>query len=240
MTYFSSNYRSHEPEFMDTFELQGTEMERVVTDLKNVNKLLGGNTITRDGISQLLKNATKKETYTIIDVGCGDGELLRQCAAFGEKNGYTFQLLGIDANAYILKEATKRSVNFPNIQFLHHDLFSETTTIPECDISLCTLFLHHFEEARIIQLLTKLSEASKVGVVVNDLQRSRLSFFLFSIVRYILLRTKTARNDGLVSIARGFKRKELEELSENIPTQTSCIKWKWAFRYQWILKTTKY
>lgn len=237
MTYFSSTYRSKEPEFMDEFDLQGVEMERVLTDLKNVNRLLGGNKVTRKGIAYLLKNAPKNKVYTLIDIGCGDGEMLRQCARFGKYNGYNFQLIGIDANGYILKEARKRSSNFSNIQYLNNDLFSSTTTLPECDIALCTLFLHHFEEAKIIQLLTKLSEVSKVGVVVNDLQRSRLSFVLFSVVRHFLLRTKTARNDGLVSIARGFKRKELELLSEKIPKQTSRIRWKWAFRYQWILKT---
>jgi len=54
----------------------------------------------------------------------------------------------------------------------------------------------------------------------------------------LFLKTDTAKHDGLVSIARGFKKDELEHISKKIPNQKSEIHWKWAFRYQWILKKT--
>ena len=41
--------------------------------------------------------------------------------------------------------------------------------------------------------------------------------------------------DGLTSILRGFKREELESFS-NILQVKPQIKWKWAFRYQWIIQ----
>ena len=48
-------------------------------------------------------------------------------------------------------------------------------------------------------------------------------------------RTKIARHDGLVSVARGFRKKDLEDLSQEIPVTKHQINWKWAFRYQWLL-----
>ena len=42
------------------------------------------------------------------------------------------------------------------------------------------------------------------------------------------------KTDGLTSILRGFKRKELEQFSEKINGKSS-INWRWAFRYQWII-----
>ena len=45
------------------------------------------------------------------------------------------------------------------------------------------------------------------------------------------------REDGLTSILRAFKKRDLENISNQVKAQFS-IQWKWAFRYQWILKKT--
>ena len=60
MIRYSSKYRSNETEIMDDFDLQGVEMKALLTDLKRVNKWLGGNSITLHGIGQLLIDHPKK------------------------------------------------------------------------------------------------------------------------------------------------------------------------------------
>ena len=236
MITFSSKYRSTQDEIMDDFNLQGEEMETLLTDLKNVNKWLGGNEITISGISKLLNDTSTKETITILDVGCGDGELLRVVSEYVVKRGFKVIGIGMDFNEHILNEARIRSEKFPNLSYIKKDVFTENLEDSTYDIALCTLFLHHFSNDKIVELLTKLTNSAQVGVVVNDLQRSRLAFNLFKIVGGLLLKTKIARHDGLVSIARGFRRKDLQELSRRIPSSESLITWRWAFRYQWILK----
>lgn len=238
MITYSSKYRSSQSEIMDDFNLQGGEMQKLLTDLKRVNTLLGGNSITINGIRQLLNNHSKNNPVTLLDIGCGDGEVLRQCAHWALKNGINVHLIGIDANAHILKEAKNRSEEIKNTTFKVVDVFSEKETLPEFDIALCTLFLHHFKEPQIEDLLKRLMLKAKVGVVINDLQRNILAFWLFKIFSLAFLRSKIARHDGLVSVARGFRRKELRRISEKIEGRHQ-VKWKWAFRYQWIIKVTK-
>lgn len=233
---FSNVLRSDQEEIMDSFELSGEEMQNVLTDLKTVNKYLGGNNITIGGISKLLKDHSLTEEVTIIDLGCGDGEMLRQCARFGKKNGYNLKLIGIDGNSHILEEASNRSAHFKNISFMQLDVFSEEKFNVPFDIALCTLFLHHFKERSILILLQKLIDKARLGVVVNDLGRNYFAFKLFYVVSKIFLKTKVARHDGLVSVARGFKRKELLEMSKKLNLKYFSISWKWAFRFQWILK----
>jgi hypothetical protein len=46
-----------------------------------------------------------------------------------------------------------------------------------------------------------------------------------------------SKEDGLVSILRGFKKKELIAFSKQLQFKNYSIQWKWAFRYQWIIKT---
>ncbi|WP_203295746.1 methyltransferase domain-containing protein [Luteirhabdus pelagi] len=237
MPKFSATSRSTEPEIMDSFSLQGKEMEQLLTDLKTVNSLLGGTAITLSGLSKLLKHHDNKRPITIIDFGCGDGEMLRQCAKFGQQNGYTFNLIGIDANPHILEEAKNRSDTYDNIQFQKKDVFSKKKELPECDVALCTLFLHHFAKDDIQYLLKKIAAITKAGIIINDLQRSSIAFQLFKLFGKTFLRTKIARHDGLVSIARGFTKNELEAMIETIPRTEVQIHWKWAFRFQAIIKT---
>ncbi|MFT5103495.1 MAG: 2-polyprenyl-3-methyl-5-hydroxy-6-metoxy-1,4-benzoquinol methylase [Candidatus Latescibacterota bacterium] len=235
----STKYRSEQAEIMDDFALQGDELQLLLTDLKTVNTLLGGTNISLDGVTQLLKYCTKNETITIIDIGCGDGEILRKCAGLGEKLGLQFELIGLDANVHILNTAREKSKGYSNIQYQTVNILSDNVAIPAHDIALCTLFLHHFPNDMIIRLLQRLMQESKAGVVINDLERNKLAFSLFKLFSFVFLRTKIAKHDGLVSIARSFRRNELQQFSEKISNTNSQIRWKWAFRYQWILRPTK-
>jgi ubiquinone/menaquinone biosynthesis C-methylase UbiE len=221
---------------MDDLDFQGPEMKNLLRDLKTVNKWLGGNNITLDGISKLLKNHSNKKPIKILDVGCGDGELLRKCSDFAEKNNLEFECLGLDFNKNILDYAKKQSKSYQNISFLKVDVFLNAELIPNCDIALCTLFLHHFNNEKIGILLKGLLKKSSKGLVINDLHRNRQAFCFFKLFHKFFLKTKTAKHDGLVSIARGFKKEELEAISRKIPNQQSAIAWRWAYRYQWILK----
>lgn len=238
MITFSNKYRSQQLEIMDDLDFQGEEMKNLLGDLKYVNKWLGGNKVTLDGIEKLLRGNSKKEPITILDIGCGDGQLLRNCAKYAENNNLKLKCIGLDFNKNILEYAENQSKDFPNIKFQKVDVFLEEELIPNCDIAVCTLFLHHFSDESIAELLKILLKKSNNGLVINDLQRSRIAFNLFKIVSNLFLKTDTAKHDGLVSIARGFKKDELEHISKKIPNQKSEIHWRWAFRYQWILKKT--
>lgn len=235
MISFSKHIRSSQTEIMDTFSLQGEEMESLLTDLKRVNILLGGVGVTTNGIKELLKHHPKDKKVRIVDLGCGDGELLRQCALWSRKNKFKVELIGIDANPHILKEAKTRSKMYPEIKYRVLNIFSEEIKTLDVDICLCTLFLHHFKNQDIIKILNTLLAQSRIGLVVNDLHRSKLAFQLFKAFSAIFIRTKTARHDGLVSVARGFRKKDLEDLSKDISVKKHQITWKWAFRYQWLL-----
>ncbi|MCZ4319787.1 methyltransferase domain-containing protein [Aequorivita viscosa] len=236
MITFNNKYRSQQLEVMDNLDFHGPEMKDLLTDLKTVNKWLGGNSITINGLQKLLQNKSKTEKITIVDLGCGDGELLRKCADFGRKHKYNFNCLGLDFNENIIQFAKIKSEAYANIKYLKVDVFSEENLIPNCDIAMCTLFLHHFSNEKVESLLKTLLHKTSIGLIVNDLERSKHAFNLFKVASKLFLKTKTARHDGLVSVARGFKREELESISKNIPNQQSEIHWRWAYRYQWILK----
>lgn len=231
----NTKYRSKEREIMDDFEMEGELLRDTLDKLGRINKWLGGNRITLEGIKQLLSDCPKDRKYRIIDLGCGHGDLLRRVANYGRKQGYTFELMGLDANRDAIAYAEELSTGYPELSYKCMDIFSDEFKAEQYDLVLSTLFLHHFSEKEIAELLGNLTHSARVGIVVNDLHRNRMAYILFKILG-LFISNKMIVEDGLTSILRSFKRKELEDYSERLQLDAS-IQWKWAFRYQWLIKT---
>jgi 2-polyprenyl-3-methyl-5-hydroxy-6-metoxy-1,4-benzoquinol methylase len=234
----NTKYRTNEEEIMDDFSIDGDLLHDALDKLATINTWLGGNGVTIEGLKILLKEQPKDKTITIIDLGCGGGDILRDVARFGKKEGYVFELIGIDANQHATDYAAKLSSKYNNIRFLNCDVFSEEFKVLEYDIAITTLFLHHFKGNQLLELMNHLLKRSRIGLVVNDLHRHRLAYYLFKLIT-IPVKNKMIIKDGLTSVLRGFKRKELVHLSEQLNSKYQ-LKWKWAFRYQWVLKSSKF
>jgi len=227
--------RTNETEIMDNFDLQGTELEKTLYDLEKINKWLGGNTITLQGISKLAKNWPEEKILHIVDVGCGNGAMLREIAEWGRTKSLSLKMTGIDANPHAINIAERLSEYFPEIEYKAENIFDESFHKKKFDIVLCTLTLHHFKNEEITQIMNNFYNKARVGVVINDLHRSRQAYYLFKVFCKVFIRNKIAREDGLTSVLRGFKKKDLKNFALEIPSKKQKIKWKWAYRYQWII-----
>lgn len=236
MTIPNTSRRSTEHEVMDDFDLQGPELQSTLRDIDRINKWLGGNRLTLKGIAELLKDQPTDRPVQITDVGCGNGSMLREVARWGRSKGYKFHLKGIDANLHAIEIARTLSASLPEITYSTTNIFSQEFEEQQTDIFLCTLTLHHFKDEQIRKILKRLCRNSRMGIVINDLHRSRLAYFLFQAFCGIFIRNEIARKDGLISILRGFKKKDLRKLAALIPSHQQEIRWKWAFRYRWIIK----
>lgn len=225
--------RSNEIEIMDDLDMSGELLINTLDQLANINKWLGGNKITIDGIKAILKSQSKDKIIRIIDLGCGNGDMLRKVADYGRVNGYKFQLLGIDANQATIDYAIQLSVKFPEISYSKEDALAKEFEMHTYEIAMCTLFLHHFEDTVALDFVKTLVKNATIGVLVNDLHRHRLAYYLFRLVTFGI-KNHMIKRDGLTSVLRAFKRTDLEEFSKRI-NYSSTITWRWAFRYQWII-----
>ncbi|CAL66584.1 methyltransferase domain-containing protein [Christiangramia forsetii] len=228
--------RTDKSEIMDDFDLQGNELRRTLKDLENINAWLGGNKITINGIEKLLENQSNSRRIRIADIGCGNGAMLRKIAKWGKRKDYNLELIGIDANAHAVEIARELSGDFDNISFEELNIFSDSFKNMNFDIILCTLTLHHFKDKQIVDLLKQLYNQSKLGVVINDLHRNSSAYILFQAFCVVFVNNEIARKDGLTSILRGFKKRDIQNFAKKVAAKNHEISWKWAFRYQWIIK----
>lgn len=230
-----TSQRSGQTEMMDDLEMTGDLLGDTLDRLAIINKQLGGNRVSVSGVERLLQEVPKAQEITFMDLGCGDGDMLRVLAEMGRSTGRSFKFIGIDANEYTIEHARSCSLDYPEISFQQMDVFSEEMKTMDYDIALCTLFMHHFKNEQIEEILKTLASKARLGIVVNDLQRSKIAYFLFKIYG-LSIRNPMIKHDGAISILRAFKRSDLERFSAKIGLPCE-IRWKWAYRYQWIIRT---
>lgn len=229
--------RSDKAEIMDDFSMKGEVLKDALDKIASINRLLGGNKVTMQGVRLLTKKLDADKVLTIADFGCGNGDMLRALAEYGQKRGLKMKLIGIDANHFTVNYARSLSTAYENISYQCSDIFSEQSLKNNFDIILCTLTLHHFSDHDIDKLISGTLSKAKIGFVVNDLHRSPVAYYLFKGLCFLFGLNEMSEKDGLVSILRGFKKEDLERFSMKFKFKEYSIKWKWAFRYQWIVKT---
>ncbi|PWA05935.1 methyltransferase domain-containing protein [Flavobacterium psychrotolerans] len=233
--FINTKYRTSNPEIMDDFALEGENLRDALDKIAKINQLLGGNQLTLRGVQELIKNKPSLKTFTIVDIGCGNGDMLRSLAEYSKKNNLIFELIGIDANNFTINYARKLSFQYPNISYRCENIFNESFAKLKYDIALCTLTLHHFKDDEIVTIMTIFKKNSNIGIVINDLHRNAIAYRLFQALCFVFQLNLMSRKDGLTSILRGFKKRELMLFSKKLNLVKHKIQWKWAFRYQWII-----
>lgn len=214
---------------MDDLTSSGKVIDQTLKELDTINRLLGGNQVTTNGLRLLRGNANK---LTIADLGCGSGEMLKIVAEWAAKEGVTVELIGFDANPSIIDYAQKSCGNYSNIHFYVEDIFGETFKERRFDIILCTLFTHHFEEKDLVNIFKQFKSQSSIGVVINDLHRHWLAYYSIKALTQLFSRSEMVKNDGPLSVKRAFKKNELLEILNQANIKAKHLSWKWAFRWQ--------
>lgn len=229
--------RASDIEIMDDLSMEGKELSDALDQLTVVNRFLGGYKIVTNGLDKIVNRLNIANTNTslkIVDLGCGGGDTLKAIADWGKKKNLSLQLYGVDANAFTIKYAQKQTQSYSNIQYFQQNIFEENCSLEGFDIVICSLFLHHFQEEELLIFLQKCKHSKIKALLVNDLQRHWLPYFLFKTVSTVFRASKMTREDGLLSIRKAFTKAEIDTLLKKIYIKDYQLQWKWAFRYQLI------
>ncbi|MTI31934.1 methyltransferase domain-containing protein [Cytophagales bacterium RKSG123] len=221
---------------MDDLEFSGKEMDITLQELETINKWLGGNNITLNGVENILKhNPNPGGKIKIADLGCGGGDMLKLLANWGRKNKLNLELTGIDANEYIIHYARENCKNYPEAQFEVLNIFDEAFEKHVYDIICCTLFTHHFSNEELVQIFQKFYRQARMGVTINDLHRHWLAYHSIKWLTYLFSHSPMVKNDAPVSVLRAFSKKDIKEILRNAQITDYKLKWRWAFRWELVI-----
>jgi len=70
---------------MDDLNMTGDVLIDSLDKIATINQWLGGNQVALNGLKLLLKNHPNEEELSIVDLGCGNGDILREIAKFGHR-----------------------------------------------------------------------------------------------------------------------------------------------------------
>jgi 2-polyprenyl-3-methyl-5-hydroxy-6-metoxy-1,4-benzoquinol methylase len=228
--------RSDQKEIMDDLQGSGRDMDQALRELEIINHLLGGNKISINGLSKILKNKVDPEqTIKVADLGCGGGDMMKLMARWGRKKGIKLSLTGIDANPYIIDYARENTRNYPEINYQSINIFSKEFLDQEFDIIHCCLFTHHFSSEELKFLIKNFKKQVKLGMIINDLHRHWFAYYSIKVITALASKSAMVKNDGPVSVLRAFSKNDLENILNNSGVNKYSIKWKWAFRWQIIV-----
>lgn len=225
MTSFKS--RSTEKELIDEKGIPFTDWQRCLEELNTVNTLLGGHSITVEGVSVLLKGSDKP--FTIAEIGCGGGDNLK--AIHRNFKGQPLRITGIDIDPSCVEFAAQNCAGISQAAFICSDYRNVDFGHDKPDIIFNSLFCHHFSNDQLVEMLVWMRTNSRLGFFINDLQRHPVAFYSIKALTGIFSRSYLVKHDAPVSVARGFVRSEWRYLLQKADITRFCIKWRWAFRY---------
>ena len=226
--------RTAELEIMDYLDCHGEVVDQTLRELEVINRLLGGDNVTIDGVKRLLDKATTG-SISIADYGCGGGDLAMKIVRWARKRGLKVRVEGIDANPHIIKFARRNCKDFTEITFEVLDVFSSEFQSKKYDITTATLFVHHFTNEQLIDLFKSMKRQSRLGVVINDIHRHTLSYHSIKWLTSLFSKSSMVRFDAPLSVRRAFKKHELINLLTAAGLTNYSLRWRWAFRWQLII-----
>lgn len=197
-------------ERMDDPHCDLDELNRTYAQFGAVNGLVAG---WRQVYRQYLRpRLSSTRPNTVLDIGCGGGDVPRALIGWAARDGFTLRITAIDADARAIAFAQAQlpvsGLHFR--QTMSGDLVAEGQ---QFDLITSNHLLHHLSAPELSALLAD-CEALCTGLVVHsDIQRSPLAYLGFGAGVAPLFRGSFIGPDGLLSIRRSFTAAELGELA---------------------------
>lgn len=221
--------RSYRKELLDEDNIPFADIRQNMKELNTINTLLGGHQITIAGTKKLLAKHKPGQPVTICEIGCGGGDNLRAVEKWCKALAIEANFIGIDMKPECISFA-KQQYPLLGAQWIISD-YSKVQFDQKPDIIFASLFCHHFGNEQMVTMLQWLQANSSVGFFINDLHRNIFAYYSIKLITTVFSRSYLVKNDAPLSVARGFQKKEWQQLASRAGLSNCSVEWKWAFRY---------
>jgi 2-polyprenyl-3-methyl-5-hydroxy-6-metoxy-1,4-benzoquinol methylase len=218
--------RSRQEEQMDAPDLDPAVYEKVLHDLARVNRW----TFTAHPVLAFMKRAARGMTsFRLIDVGFGDGDILRAIARWAGRRGIAAELVGVDLNEKSV--AAARAATSPDLRIDYRAGDYRDQAGP-FDFVVSSQVTHHMSDAQLAGFLAYMEAEARRGWLICDLHRHGFAYWGFPLLARLLFVHRIVREDGRLSIARAFRPAEWRAIlaEAGIPADAVRIVRRFPFR----------
>lgn len=221
--------RSYELEHLDLGDYTAEEYEGCMVELRRVNRWLGDSRALRRSVLTEIERDALGE-FSLLDVGAGTGELLRETARWARERGMKARLVGLELNERSTQSLLEESHEFPEIAAVRADALRMPFEAGAFDYVMCSLFTHHFRDESVVALLGEMSRVARRRVYVIDLHRHPIAYYFYTTVARLFLHNRLIREDGALSILRAFVPRELKSLAERAGLSRAKVERRFPYR----------
>ncbi|HEV3344739.1 MAG TPA: methyltransferase domain-containing protein [Pirellulales bacterium] len=223
--------RRREPEWMDEPALDRDLHVHALAALHRVNRLSGTAARLWRPIRRLASELPKSR-LRVLDLASGGGDVAIALAITARRADVLLQIDGCDVSATAVAHAESRAYHhgLDNVGFFVLDVL-QADLPPTYDVVICSLFLHHLDEADAVRLLRQMAAATRRLVLVDDLRRTRFGYALAWLGCQLLTRSPIVHTDGPRSVRAAFTLAEARQLAHRAGLDGCRIVAHWPQRF---------
>ena len=188
-------------ELMDADDLPAATYTAVMRDLARVNTVTRARAPT---LAFLDRVATRRQgPLRILDIGFGDGDMLRAVHRWARRARIDAMLVGVDLNPRSLAAARASTPADMTVEFRIGDYAALADE--RWDVIISSLVAHHMTHAELVAFLRFMDVEARAGWFVNDLHRHGFAWLGYPLLARLARWHPIVRHDGRLSIARSYR-----------------------------------
>ncbi|MGE0553505.1 MAG: methyltransferase domain-containing protein [Gemmatimonadales bacterium] len=193
-------------ELLDDLAAPSELVRRSLLDIARSNRWLGGAAAAWHGVDRLLAGR-RPASLTLLDIGTGVGDIPAAVGRRLERRGTRVTSIGLERHPVAARLAREGGLA---------TILGDGLALPlpdrAVDLVLASQVAHHLPPEGVVALAREASRVARLGVVVADLRPSRFGRWGFSLVSRVLSFDRATRDDGQLSLRRGFRPRDLATL----------------------------
>jgi hypothetical protein len=204
-------------ELLDDPRADPRAVRRELRDIARLNGLFGGTRAVVRELETIFEKGKreagrgKSATWTLLDVGTGLGDIPRAAAAAARRRGITLRLIGVELNR-AAAAAAREMDGVDQLKLILADGGALPLRPRSVDIVIVSQVLHHLPRDVAVRWIATFGSLARRAVILADLRRSRVAMLALWFASYPLGFSGVTRHDGIVSLRRGYTRREFNEM----------------------------
>lgn len=182
-------------------------------DLRRINRWLGGAALSAAALDAL---AAHRAELTLLDVGTGGADIPVALARLARTRRRRLHAVGIDNRPEVLAAAARVRPNDvgggDGIELHVGDGRRLAYADRSFDVAHASLVLHHLDPAVAVDTLREMGRVARLGVVINDLDRTPLGWVGAWLIGHLLTANRYTRHDAPLSVRRAYRPQEASAL----------------------------
>ncbi|MCI0487064.1 MAG: methyltransferase domain-containing protein [Blastocatellia bacterium] len=214
--------RSYEEELLDAGVGTDEDVAGNLLDLRRLNRFLGGTRTVLKALEASRPNGNHRSAsrraanhgrLSFLDVGTGSADIPTAVIDWCRARGIEPSCTALDVSERNLRVARANFRISPEVALLRADALELPFAANSFDYVTASQFLHHFRDEDVVRLMKGFAGVARRAVIIHDLVRNLVPYYLFRATGVIFLKSFLTRSDAPLSVLRGFTAEELSSLA---------------------------